>query len=73
MFDLNLRQAVLQRVQNKDETQLQDIVESSIDGDEKTLPGLGVLFEVIWKNSEESQQKDMIHALQQNMPAGTTN
>ncbi len=28
------------------------IIQDSIDAEEKVLPGLGVLFEMIWKNSD---------------------
>jgi small acid-soluble spore protein I (minor) len=28
------------------------------------LPGLGVLFEIIWKNSSEDEKKEMLTALE---------
>ena len=34
-------------------------------GEEKMLPGLGVLFEVIWQNSSEQEKQEMITALEQ--------
>lgn len=67
MINLNLRQAIMQRLQNKKEEQLIEIIEDSVDGDEKTLPGLGVLFEIIWKNSDNTTKEQMISSLQQHI------
>lgn len=37
------------------------------DHEEKTLPGLGVLFEVIWQHSDSQSQNEMIDALSKNI------
>ena len=69
-MQLNLRQAILQRVQNQSPEQLKEVVQGSVDGDEKALPGLGVLFEIIWKNSNSETQEELISTLhKQLMPA----
>lgn len=67
-MNLNLRQAIYERVKDKSQEELHDVVESSIDTDERTLPGLGVLFEVIWKNSETNVQNELINTLKTNLP-----
>jgi small acid-soluble spore protein I (minor) len=66
-MNLNLRQAVLQRVQDKSSTELVQVIEESIDGDERVLPGLGVLFEVIWKNSGETTQIELASTLKDHL------
>jgi small acid-soluble spore protein I (minor) len=63
MKTLNLRQAIIQRVQNKSNEELLEVIAGSIDNDEKALPGLGVLFEIIWKNLDEKQQLDLASVL----------
>lgn len=63
MNTLNLRQAIIQRVHGKTEDDLSDVIESSIGNDERTLPGLGVLFEVIWKDSDVVVQKQLVRTL----------
>ncbi|MBP3965911.1 small acid-soluble spore protein SspI [Paenibacillus lignilyticus] len=63
MNNLDLRQAIVRRVQNLTGEELTDVIEGSIGSDEKALPGLGVLFEMIWKNSEESDHNRMVQAL----------
>lgn len=62
-MNLNLRQAIIQRVQGKSDQELVDIIEGSVDGEEQVLPGLGVLFEIIWKNSGENVHNELVTTL----------
>ncbi|SDE15617.1 small acid-soluble spore protein I (minor) [Paenibacillus sp. UNCCL117] len=66
-MNLNLRQAIVQRMHDKNQEELTDIVQDSIDGEERVLPGLGVLFEVIWKHSAPEQQSQMITTLKEHL------
>ena len=67
-MNLDLRQAVLQNIKNKSEDQLKDMVESAIEEhEEKTLPGLGVLFEVMWQNLDGNTQEQLIKTLSKNI------
>ncbi|MGL4373862.1 MAG: small acid-soluble spore protein SspI [Turicibacter sp.] len=34
-------------------------------GEEKTLPGLGVIFEVLWNGSNETERDSMINRITQ--------
>jgi len=63
LLNINLRQAVIQRVQNKSNEELQEIIEDSIGGVEQVLPGLGVLFEIIWQHSDENIQSELVETL----------
>ncbi|MFC4303765.1 small acid-soluble spore protein SspI [Cohnella boryungensis] len=67
-MELDLRQAIIQRVQGKDDQALTEIIEGSIDTEEMALPGLGVLFEIIWQNSTEAARKKMVTVLQRQLP-----
>ena len=63
-MNLNLRHAVIQNVADNSEEQLeQTIVDAIEQGEEKYLPGLGVLFEVIWNNASEEEKKMMLDTL----------
>lgn len=63
-MDINIRRAVLHNLHNNDKTQLRDtIVDAIQDGQEKMLPGLGVLLEVIWQQSDDSQREKMVNTL----------
>jgi small acid-soluble spore protein I (minor) len=66
-MNINLRQAVVQRVQNKSNDELQGIIEESIGGEERVLPGLGVLFEIIWQHSEENIQNELVETLKDHL------
>lgn len=65
-MDLNLRKAILNNIASNDQSELEaTIVDAIQNGEEKMLPGLGVLFELIWKESDEQDKHSMIDALEQ--------
>lgn len=64
-MNLNLRNAIINNVSGNSQDQLQDtIVDAISNGEEKMLPGLGVLFEVIWQNSTNDDRQEMLQALE---------
>ncbi|MDC3412596.1 small acid-soluble spore protein SspI [Aquibacillus sp. 3ASR75-11] len=64
-MDLNLRKAILENISDNDQSQLEaTIVEAIQSGEEKMLPGLGVLFELIWEQSSESDKEEMLNTLE---------
>ncbi|OAS15425.1 small acid-soluble spore protein SspI [Paenibacillus oryzisoli] len=62
-MNITLRQAIHQRVNDKSPEELKEVIEDSIGGEEKVLPGLGVLFEIIWQHSEASTQDTLVETL----------
>lgn len=67
---LSLRQAIIQRVHDKSAEELIEVINDSIGGDDKALPGLGVLFEMIWENSGQAEQSSMATTLKNQLEAG---
>lgn len=66
---LNLRQAIMYKMQGSDATAVKDTITDAISsGQEKTLPGLGVLFEVLWQNSDENTRQQMVSTISTNIP-----
>ncbi|MFP7299552.1 small acid-soluble spore protein SspI [Neobacillus niacini] len=64
-MNLNLRNAIIHNVTGNSQAELEDtIVDAIQNGEEKMLPGLGVLFEVIWKNSSEEEKREMLATLE---------
>lgn len=64
-MNLNLRNAIIQNVSGNTQDQLKEtIVDAISTGEEKMLPGLGVLFEVIWQNSSEQDKQEMLQTLE---------
>jgi small acid-soluble spore protein I (minor) len=65
-MNLNLRNAIMANVQGNNQQELQDtIVDAIQSGEEKMLPGLGVLFEAIWQNSSNDEKSEMLATLEQ--------
>lgn len=72
-MDLNLREAILSNIASNNQDQLEaTIVDAIQDGEEKMLPGLGVIFELIWNQSNEEDKQEMIDALEQGVQQATT-
>ena len=70
--DLNLRKAILDNIATNDHQQLEaTIVDAIQKGEEKMLPGLGVLFELIWQQSAEQEKQEMLQALEQGVKQAT--
>lgn len=67
MNEIDLRQAIVQRVQNNSVKELTEVIEDSIGNDERTLPGLGVLFEMIWQQSNEAEHASMVNSLHKHL------
>jgi small acid-soluble spore protein I (minor) len=66
-MNLNLRQAILQKMQDKSNEEIAKVIDDSIGGDEKALPGLGVLFEVIWEHSEKATHQKLSETLKNHL------
>jgi small acid-soluble spore protein I (minor) len=62
-MNITLRQAIIMRVQNKTNDELHEVIEDSIGGEERVLPGLGVLFEIMWQHCDEETQTGLIEKL----------
>ncbi|KPH73916.1 MULTISPECIES: small acid-soluble spore protein SspI [Bacillaceae] len=71
-MDLNIRKAILHNITNNDQDQLEATIVDAIQaGEEKMLPGLGVLFELIWQQSSPEDKQEMIQALEQGVKQAT--
>ncbi|MED3962274.1 small acid-soluble spore protein SspI [Niallia taxi] len=64
-MSLNLRNAIIHNVSGNSQEELKaTIVDAIQNGEEKMLPGLGVLFEVIWQNSSDQDKTEMLQTLE---------
>jgi small acid-soluble spore protein I (minor) len=71
-LNLNLRNAILHNIASNDQSQLEaTIVDAIQSGEEKMLPGLGVLFELIWNQSDAQDKQEMVEALEQGVKNAT--
>lgn len=64
-MDLNIRKAIMHNITDNSNDQLRDtIVDAIQDGQEKMLPGLGYLFELIWDKSDDQMRSTMVDNLE---------
>lgn len=72
-MDLNLREAILQNISSNTQEELEaTVVDAMQKGEEKMLPGLGVLFELIWSEADQAAKEDMINALDEGVKQATS-
>lgn len=65
-MNLNLRKAILSNISTNNQQQLEaTIVDAIQNGEEKMLPGLGVLFELIWQQADEAAKQEMVEHLEE--------
>ncbi|MBO8170289.1 MAG: small acid-soluble spore protein SspI [Bacillaceae bacterium] len=66
--DIDLREAVIKNMENSSQEEIRMTIVDAIEkGEEKTLPGLGVLFEVMWNNISENEKNNIIETLEANL------
>lgn len=71
-MDLNLRKAILNNISENNAEQLEaTIVDAVQSGEEKMLPGLGVLFELIWQQATDEEKDHMIDILEEGIKNAT--
>ncbi|MCM2675239.1 small acid-soluble spore protein SspI [Alkalicoccobacillus plakortidis] len=64
----NLRGAIMANIQGNSEDEVEaTIVDAIQNGEEKMLPGLGVLFEVYWKEANEQQKTEICDIISQGL------
>jgi len=64
-MDIDIRKAILANIKHNETSELEATIVDAIQlGEEKVLPGLGFLFELIWKQSGREQRLQMIEALE---------
>jgi small acid-soluble spore protein I (minor) len=64
-MNLNLRNAIIHNVSGNSQQELEaTIVDAIQSGEEKMLPGLGVLFELIWQKASDDEKHEMLGLLE---------
>jgi len=64
---IDLRQAIIHKVHGQSEEDLRSMIEGSIGGPEAALPGLGVIFEMLWKDVDKAKQDKLITMLHEHL------
>ncbi len=63
-MNISIRDYIKNNFKGSNEKDIKDSIVSSIaEGDEVSLPGLGVLFEILWNNSDSNLQNKILENL----------
>lgn len=64
-MEQNIRSHIINNFKGDDINTLKDAIDESIkDGDEITLPGMGVFLEIIWKDSSDELKNEMLKIIE---------
>jgi len=64
-MDINIRNHIMSNFKNDNKETLKKTIEECInENDEVTLPGMGVFFEIIWKNANEDLKENILSILE---------
>lgn len=68
-MDINIRKAVIANCAGNDSEQIEDTIVDAIQGgEEKTLPGLGVFFELCWNEADENEKQTILANIEKALP-----
>ena len=63
-MNINILKSVLDNIKNNSKEEIYQTIKDAVNRNtDVTLPGLGVLFEVIWNKADEATKKDLINYL----------
>jgi len=61
MPNIDIRSLVMKNLSGSSSEDMLDYVQDAVDSrEEATLPGMGILFELVWKKSDEQEKDQMI-------------
>lgn len=67
-MNIDIRKSIINNFKNNSKNDIKEAIISSMNkNDEITLPGLGVFFEILWKNSDEEHQDYILNIIERNL------
>ena len=67
-MDIKIRDYIINNFKDSELSELKSSIEESVKNeDEITLPGLGVMFEILWKHSDKIMRDEILKILHENM------
>ena len=65
-MNIDIRKSIINNFKNNSKNDIKEAIISSMnENDEITLPGLGVFFEILWKNSDEEHQDYILNIIEE--------
>ena len=69
-MEINIRESIKDNFKGASIDEIKASIESSInEGDEVTLPGIGVFFELLWENSSDDEKEFILKKLKGTLKA----
>jgi len=66
----DIRDLVLQNLAGSTRDEVQGYIQETIDNrEEEALPGMGILFEVVWSKSDSNERESMMNKIMEGIPA----
>lgn len=67
-MNIDIRKSIKNNFSDSDLEEIRNSIEDSINkGDEITLPGLGVFFEILWNNSDENNKNEILETIKKGL------
>ena len=67
-MNIDIRKSIINNFKGSSIDEIKASIETSInDGDEITLPGLGVFFEILWNNSNKDDKEFILRTIESNL------
>ncbi len=67
-MDIDIRKSIINNFEDSNVDEIKKAIEESIyDKDEITLPGLGVFFEILWNNSDDTKKDYILQTLKKGL------
>ena len=67
-MEIDIRKSIRANFENSNIDEIRKSIEESIyDRDEITLPGLGVFFEILWNNSDDTKKDYILQTLKKGL------
>jgi len=69
----DIRNIVLQNLAGSTREEVEGYIQETVDTrEEEALPGMGILFEVVWSKSNRSERDNMMNKIMEGIPASRT-
>ena len=67
-MNIDIRKHIKDNFKDADISEIKQSIEASIkEKDEITLPGIGVFFEILWKNSDDNLKNTILNTLKNSL------
>ena len=74
MNDIKIRDYIINNFKDDEEATIKNAIEQSIEeGDEVTLPGMGVFFEIIWQEATDEEKEKILATLKKRFQNKSSN